>query len=309
MKNEFTYPSLDKKTQIHAIEWKPEGEIKAIVQICHGMVEYIDRYDAFAQYLCDHGYYVLGNDHLGHGESVQGKDYYGFFDKKYGNEILIGDIHRLRHNTRKNYPDLPYFMMGHSMGSFLVREYIELYGKDLAGAIVMGTGSQPSAVLSAGKMLCRLTALFRGWNYRSNFIDNLAFGSYNKQFEPGRTDRDWLTKDEKIVDAYRADPWCTFQFTVNAYFHLFRCIEFMQQKENIKKIPSGLPILLVSGACDPVGNNGKALTKIRDEYNKYGIRDVEIKLYENDRHEILNETDRETVYEDLLHWLESQRIR
>ncbi|XCP85253.1 alpha/beta fold hydrolase [Roseburia hominis] len=307
MKQEFTYPSRDGATRIHAIEWKPEGEIKAVLQMCHGMVEYIDRYDAFARFLNEHGYYVVGHDHLGHGGSVRSEELHGYFHDTRGNECVIGDIHKLRLITKEKYPDIPYFMLGHSMGSFLIRQYMELYGEGLSGVIVMGTGSQPAVVLGAGRMLCRVIAAVRGWTYRSALIDNMAFGSYNKKFEPARTDKDWLTKDESIVDAYRAHPWCTFRFTVNAYYHMFRGIQFAQKKENIRRIPVNLPLFLVAGADDPVGNFGKSVKQVYDTYRKCGIQDVSIKLYENDRHEILNETDRDTVFTDILEWLEEKR--
>lgn len=307
MKQEFTYPSRDGVTRIHAIEWKPEGEIKAVLQLCHGMVEYIDRYDAFARFLNEHGYYVVGHDHLGHGGSVRSEELHGYFHETRGNECVIGDIHKLRLITKEKYPDIPYFMLGHSMGSFLIRQYMELYGEGLSGVIVMGTGSQPAVVLGAGRMLCRAIAAVRGWTYRSALIDNMAFASYNKKFEPARTDKDWLTKDESIVDAYRVHPWCTFRFTVNAYYHMFRGIQFAQKKENIRRIPANLPLFLVAGADDPVGNFGKSVKQVYDTYRKCGIQDVRIKLYENDRHEILNETDRDTVFADILEWLEEKR--
>lgn len=308
MKREFTFASRDGVTKIHAIEWNPEGKVKAVLQMCHGMVEYIDRYDAFARFLTEHGYYVVGHDHLGHGASVRSEEYHGYFHETRGNEYVIGDIHKLRVMTQKKYPDVPYFMLGHSMGSFLIRQYMELYGQNLAGVIVMGTGAQPAVVLGFGRMLCRIIAAFKGWNYRSSLVDNMAFGSYNKRFEPSRTDKDWLTKDEKIVDEYRDHPWCTFRFTVNAYYHMFRGIQFLQNKKNIERIPKNLPLFLVAGADDPVGNFGKSVRAVSEIYKNCGIKDVELKLYETDRHEILNESDRETVYEDLLKWMERVRI-
>lgn len=308
MKNEFYYPSKDGVTEIHAIEWIPEGNIKGILQICHGMCEFIDRYDDFANYLNQNGYYVTGNDHLGHGKSVQDKDHYGYFHDPDGNKCVISDIHSLRERTQKKYPDVPYFLLGHSMGSFLARQYICLHGERLAGAIIMGTGSQPDNTLKLGMRLCRMISKFHGQMHRSKFIDNMAFGSYNKKFEPARTPNDWLTKDSQIVDTYLTNPLCTFMFTVNAYYHLFCTIQFDQQESNIQKIPKTLPILVTSGADDPVGDFGKGVQQAYDAYKKAGIKDLQIKLYENDRHEILNETDRETVYADMLAWLESKRI-
>ncbi len=303
VKRDFTFASTDGVTKIHGIEWKPEGEIKAILQICHGMVEYIDRYDGFASFLTEYGYYVVGHDHLGHGQSVQSEEDHGYFAHPNGNECVIGDIHRLRRMVQKKYPDIPYFMLGHSMGSFLIRQYMEMHGEGLAGVIVMGTGLQPGAVLTAGKAICKTIARFKGWRHRSNFVDNMAFASYNKKFEPARTDKDWLTKDEAVVDAYRAHPWCTFQFTVNAYYQMFCGIQYAQT--HVEQIPKALPLFVVAGADDPVGNFGKSVTEVSETYKKAGIKDVSLKLYENDRHEILNETDRQTVYEDILGWLEA----
>ncbi len=303
MKQDFYYPSSDKKTQIHGIVWAPEQPPKAVLQICHGMVEYIDRYDEFARYAASRGYYVVGNDHLGHGASVVSDDQHGYFAHPNGNECVIADIHRLRTMVQKKYPDLPYFILGHSMGSFLTRQYIQIHGKGLAGAIIMGTGSQPDIVLHIGKLICRTIAQFRGWHYRSAFVDGMAFGGYNKQFEPARTPNDWLTKDTAIIDACIGNPWSTFRFTVNAYYHMFRGIQYIQKPVHIEQIPKDLPLLFVAGGDDPVGNNGKSVIKVYKEYKKAGIKNVKIKLYPNDRHEILNETDRDVVYEDLLYWL------
>lgn len=304
MKQHFTYLSKDGITRIHGIAWKPEGKVKAVLQICHGMVEFIDRYDDFARYLTEFGFYVTGHDHLGHGQSVIDEAHLGYFAKEEGNACVIGDIHRLRRKTQTMYPDVPYFMLGHSMGSFLIRQYMELYGDGLAGVIVMGTGSQPAPVLTAARLLCRGLALIKGWEYRSLLVDNLAFASYNKAFEPARTPKDWLTKDTDIVDAYNANPLCNFHFTLNAYYNMFSGIAFIQKKENIRRIPKTLPIFLVAGQDDPVGNFGKGIEQVYEILKKHGLDDLQIRLYENDRHEILNELDREVVYLDLLEWME-----
>lgn len=304
-KNEFTYPSADNKTTIYATEWIPDGEVRAVLQIAHGMVEYIDRYDGFASFLADHGFYVTGNDHLGHGRSVTSDDEHGYFAHPNGNECVIKDIDRLRLITTEKYPGIPYFFLGHSMGSFLLRQYLTMYGRGLAGAIVMGTGEQPAPVLNAGKMLCRAIALVKGWHHRSGLVNGIAFGSYNKAFEPARTPCDWLSRDENNVDAYMKDPWCTYMFTVNGYYQMFSGIQKCQNPKNIDRIPKDLPVLFVSGAEDPVGESGKGVKKAYDSYVKAGILDVGIKLYEKDRHEILNEIDRQEVYRDLLDWLEA----
>lgn len=306
MRNEFYFPSKDGKTKIHVTEWIPEGDIRAVLQICHGMCEFIGRYDNFAEFLNSHGYYVVGNDHLGHGESVVNDEDHGYFADPGGNECVISDIHTLRTITQEKYPHVPYFLLGHSMGSFLARQYICLHGSGLTGAVIMGTGSQPGIVLNLGIFLCRLSALFHGQHYRSRFINNLAFGGYNKSFEPARTSCDWLTRDQQIVDAYLDHPWCTFMFTVNAYRHMFRGIRFAQNPSNISRIPKDLPLLVTSGAEDPVGNFGKGVRQVYDTYLEAGLRDVTLTLYDNDRHEILNETDRDKVYSDLLAWMEAK---
>ena len=217
MRDEFYFPSKDGNTEIHTIEWKPVGEVRAVLQICHGMVEYIRRYDEFAQFLCREGYYVVGNDHLGHGKSIQAKSEYGFFNEKYGNACVLGDMHTLRQRTEKKYPGVPYFMLGHSMGSSLLRQYIQMYGNGLSGAVLMGTvADHKKAALLFGKRLCRVMAAFRGWHYRSKMVDNLVLGAYNKKFKPARTRADWITSDNENLDMYVADPLCSFMSTVNA---------------------------------------------------------------------------------------------
>ena len=226
MRKEFIYPSKDGRTQIHTIAWVPEKEVRAVLQIAHGMVEFIDRYDRFAEALNAEGIYVVGNDHLGHGKSVTDESRLGFFGEPDGNAFVIGDMHELRLMTEKEYPDVPYFMLGHSMGSFLMQQYIEMYGRGLSGAMIMGTGYRSAGTLKAGKMLCVLMGGVRGWHYRSKIINNMALGSYNKSFKPVRTTADWLTRDEAIVDAYVAEPLCQFMFTVNGYYHMFRGMEY-----------------------------------------------------------------------------------
>lgn len=307
MKNEFYYKSQDNATQIHAIEWIPDGKILAILQISHGMVEYIDRYDEFARYLCERGYYVVGQDHLGHGASVQSDENHGYFHKDCGNEYVIGDIHTLRQMTAEKYPDAPYFLLGHSMGSFLTRQYIKTHGDGLSGVIIMGTGSQPLALIRLGKLLCRIVAGIKGWNYRSRFVNNMAFGGYNKKFAPARTPMDWISRNEDNVDRYVKDPWCTFVFTVNGYYHMFRGMEQLTKKENFNHIPKSLPVFFVAGQDDPVGDFGKGVERVFRKYRDGGIQDVSMKLYPDDRHEILNEPDRFDIYEDLYQWLESKR--
>lgn len=306
MKKEFYFPSKDEKTKIHAIEWIPEGKVRAVIQICHGMVEYIDRYNDFAAYLAENGYYVVGHDHLGHGKSVYSSERLGYFHEKHGNECVIGDIHQLRVRTEERYPSVPYFMLGHSMGSFLVRQYLGFYGAGITGAIIMGTGNQPNFILQAGKVVCRWTALFKGWHCRSGLVDGMAVGSYNKQFERETDGSNWLSRNPENVRNYRNDLLCGYMFTVNAYYHMFSGMVQMNRQEKAGRIPRGVAVAFVSGKEDPVGNFGKGVRQIYKRYKMIGVEDVKIRLYEDDRHEILNEVDREQVYQDILMWLEKR---
>ena len=305
MKRDFTYPSRDGKTQIHAVEWLPEGRPKAVLQLCHGMCEFIGRYDAFARYLAGHGFAVTGNDHLGHGGSVAEDSLPGYFAKTDPGLCLLEDMHALRKSAEGKFPGIPYFLLGHSMGSFLVRQYITRYGEGLSGAVIMGTGSQPAAALAGGKAICRLSALFGGWKKRSRLVNSMVLGSNNRRFEPARTKNDWLTREHDIVDAYNEDPRCGFVFTLNGFDTLFRVIGDCQKPAAVARVPKDLPLLFVSGGDDPVGAFGSGVEKAFRLYEGAGIRDVSMKLYPGDRHEILNETDRETVYSDLLGWFSS----
>lgn len=303
-KEEFYYESTCKTTKIHAVSYLPQGEVKAILQIAHGMVEYIERYEAFAHYLCSQGFLVTGNDHLGHGKSVNSKEEWGYFSKEDGNRAVLNDIHKLTMITKEKYPDIPYFLLGHSMGSFYTRQYLCEYGNELTGAIIMGTGCQSLALIQFGRLLTKCISLFKGWNYRCNLINNIAFGSYNKHFQPTRTTKDWLSKDTAIVDKYVADERCNFVFTLNAYYNMFTGISRLYNAELLSQMPKELPVFFVSGQEDPVGNYGKGVLKAADMFKKVGMKHVSIKLYPTDRHEILNETDRKQVYEDLYCWLE-----
>jgi len=308
MRTEFYFPSKDGNTEIHTIEWKPDGEVKAVLQISHGMLEHAQRYDEFAQFLAAHGFYVVANDHLGHGKSVQSEGYYGFFHEKYGNTYLIGDMHTLRQRCMEKYPKLPYFMLGHSMGSILVRQYIQRYGKGLAGVILSGAVSdETTATLQAGKKICQIIAACRSWHYCSKLVNNLSFGRYDKKMKSATAEMNWITSDGPKLQEYLADPLCSFAMSVNGYYHMY--CGLLQAKSEIgnRMIPKTLPILLASGAEDPVGDFGKGVKKIYDQYVSVGAQDIQLQLYENGRHEILNEVNRRQVYQDMYEWL-SKRI-
>ncbi|MDW5299167.1 MAG: alpha/beta fold hydrolase [Sedimentibacter sp.] len=306
-KEEFYYDSADKKTKIHAIKWVPKVEIKAVLQVTHGMLEHIDRYNEFANALAAKGILVAGNDHLGHGSSLLTENDRGFFSECEGNKVVIEDIHKLMELIKKQHGDVPYFLLGHSMGSFLIRQYITIYNQGIDGAIIVGTGHQPYALLKSGLLITKFIAAFKGWRYRSKFVNNLAIGNNNKHFEPSRTNVDWLSKDEIIVDAYKNDKRINFIFTLNSYYNMFKGMIYLYDNNNLNKMPKELPIIFLSGEQDPVGNFGKDVIKLHNNFKNLGMKDVSLKLYKDDRHEIINELDRETVYRDIENWI-LQRI-
>ena len=305
-KEEFYFDSSDGITKIRAVRYIPDGDIKAVLQISHGMVEFIDRYEDFASFLTNKGYLVTGNDHLGHGGSVTNKDKWGYFAKEEGHKKVLDDVHKLTLITKEYCPNKPYFLLGHSMGSFICRYYLFMYGDELDGAIVMGTGQQAPGLLQVAKVLTRSVARSKGWEYRSSMLNGLAICSYNKKWEPSETHLDWLTKDETIVDKYFHEPMNNFVFTANGFYGLFSMIEQVINVDNINKMPKNLPVLITSGQEDPVGNFSKDPKALYEIYKKANMKDVQIKLYPNDRHEILNELDRDVVYNDIYNWLESK---
>ena len=307
MKKEYiSYPSADGITTINAAKWIPDGKPKAVLQIVHGMVEYIERYNDFARYLADHGYLVVAEDHIGHGKSVVSPEYYGYFGND-GAKWIIADIHHLREQMQNDFPDIPYMMLGHSMGSFLTRQYITekdaAYAEGLAGVIIMGTGWKPAAKLVVGRILTKILGTKKKAK-RTKLIEFLEFGPYLKHVDNPETSSDWLTKDKDIIKAYRKDPLCTFHFTPNGFYHLACITQKAQDISRIKKLPAGLPILFASGAEVPVGKWGEGVRKAFMVYKENTECIVDINLYLDDRHEILNETNRAEVYKDMLEFLD-----
>ncbi|MBR4026038.1 MAG: alpha/beta hydrolase [Lachnospiraceae bacterium] len=305
----FTFLSNDGKTKVHAVKWKPDsGEYYAILQISHGMVEYIERYVPFAEYLTSRGYMIVGHDHIGHGASVVSQKDWGYFCEGNPSDILVADMHKLRSLIQEENANIPYFILGHSMGSFLLRKYLAFYHENLNGAIIMGTGFIPPGMTKLALKLTNLVGYIRGTHYRSKFISNLTFGASYKGFDMSGTqpEKSWLTKDIEIVKKYYNEPRCTFLFTLNGYKGLFEAVDFSCNIENIKTLPKRLPILIVSGKDDPVGDMGIGVEKVYQMFQDADLEDVVCKLYENDRHEILNETDREQVFEDIFVWLQNR---
>lgn len=303
-KRTLKLPSKDGVHQLNVVVWEPETEIRAVVQISHGMIEMIERYEDFALFLNRHGFVVVGNDHLGHGLTAGCDEDLGYFCPKNMSATVVADLHRVTKYAKKKYSNVPYFLFGHSMGSFMARRYLMTYGEELTGAVICGTGSQKTSVLIAGKIVSGIMRLMFGDRFRSKLLKRNAFNTYQKKIKNPKTQSDWLTRDEEIVDFCIGNKYCNFIFTVNGYRTLFEVLSFIQNKNNVEKIPKRLPILFIAGEADPVGNYGKSVKAIYAAYKDAGIKNVNIRLYPDDRHEVLNELDRDRVYVDVLLWIE-----
>lgn len=297
--------STDSKNNLNVIIWETEKEPIGVLQIVHGMAEYIDRYDNFAKYMTEHGFNVIGHDHLGHGHSVSDERDYGFFAEENGDKIIIEDMHSVTQYARENWEELPNFILGHSMGSFCLRQYLTKYSNDVFGAIIMGTGWIPSAAAMLGKTIATNTCKSKGSHTVNPLLIKLTLEPYNKPFAPARTNCDWLSRDEKQVDLYVNDKLCGFDFTAGAYKDFFTILEKIAKNRQLIGMRKSLPIFITSGSVDPVGGK-KACEKLNAQYKRCGINDVTLKLWENDRHEILNELDKSDVYRYIYNWLKSK---
>ena len=284
-------PALDARL------WRPEGAPRAVVQLVHGMAEHMDRYDPVARRLNRAGLAVIGHTHLGHGPRAQRQGYFADHD---GWQRLIDDVHRLRGIAQEQFPGLPYLMLGHSMGSFVTRCYLQEHGEGLAGAMLSGTGHFDRKTVTAALAAANLVCLLGGARKPSALIDRLAFGGCNKPFAPCRTDFDWLSRADAEVDKYVADPYCGFLFTGSGYRELFRGLKRLTDLEALRRMPKELPLLLFSGDSDPVGGMGRGVEQVAREMRDAGMEHVEVRLYPGGRHEILNETNRDEVVRDVI---------
>lgn len=306
VKEEFYYDSRDGVSKLHAVRYTPDGDedVRCIVQIVHGMTEYVERYEEFAQYLTSKGIVVTGEDHMGHGKSVGKDGKLGYFCEQDPATVLVRDAHRLKKTTQTIYPNVPYIIMGHSMGSFIARNYMFRYGTGITGAIIMGTGMPDKKLMTLSKAVAGMQKAFFGPRHVSELINKLVFGKANAEIPDARTDYDWLTKDTLRVDRYIADPLCGFTFTVNGFATLFELIMRLHQPENLERIPKKMPVLFVSGTADPIGDYGRGVQKAYDSLSSVGMENLQLKMYEGDRHELLNETDRSIVAQDIYRWIE-----
>lgn len=302
-KEQFFIPSSNGTSKLHVVIWKPEGEIRMVLQIAHGMIEHIGYYEKFALWLVERGVAVAGHDHLGHGQTVSGPEEFGFFGEKDGYLFLVKDLHRVRKALESRLDPVPYVLMGHSMGSFLVRRYLTAFGSGLDGAILMGTGNQPGYQVRAGLTLAGICSLVFGAAYRSRTAQSLFRRVMNQRCLPVRTPMDWLSTDEEQVDRYMEDRACSFLFTCSGYRDLLRLVLDAENTRLKKRIPPQLPLLLISGEEDPVGGYGKGVKKACRDYQKAGMEHVEMILYPDCRHELVIEKNWEQVSADIYQWM------
>ncbi len=304
IKNEFTFKSVSGLADIHCACYKPEnGEVKAIFQIAHGMAEHLERYEGFIEVLCANGFAVYINDHLGHGQSVSAKSELGFFgEKKDGWKFFVEDCHELTKLAKKENEGKPLIFFGHSMGSFVARAYSTKYADEIAGAIYCGT-SGPNPAAGAGIALTNLIIKLKGTHHRSKLIDKVGFGAYNNKFEK-RTAFDWLSRDNAEVDKYIADELCGFLFTACGYRDLFSLLSYVSSKEWFSTLSKELPVLIISGEMDPVGEYSKGIENVYSTLLANGKKNVEKILYKQARHEILNESKCfDDVCADVISWV------
>ncbi len=291
--------------RIHACKWTPEGQPRAVVQIVHGIAEFVERYDDFANFLTRQGFLVVAEDHMGHGQSIQGGSIQGYFHG--GWFTAVEDTMQMLRDTRLAYPNIPYILFGHSMGSFMARTILCKYpDSGIHAAIICGTGWQPAFALPALIRVIESICKKNDETKPSEKLQGMVFGSYNKRVEHPRTPNDWLTRDAKIVDAYNAHPLCGFTASCGLLRDMMKGILFIEQKVNLAAMRKDLPVFFIAGGDDPVGSYGKGIYQTSDAFRKSGMKDVSVHIYPLGRHEILNEINKEEVYEDVLGWIGSK---
>lgn len=288
--------------KLHGCRWMPERPPVAVVQIVHGIAEFVERYDRFAQYLNGLGYAVVAEDHMGHGKSINGEGIQGYFHG--GWFTAVDDSYALLQKNRREFPDLPYVLFGHSMGSFMSRTILCRYpDSGISAAILCGTGWKPGLVLSSGIAICEMVCKIQGETNPNKTLENLVFSGYNKRVEHPRTPYDWLTRDSGIVDEYIASPLCGFTPTGGLMRELLKGIRYVQEPKHLAAMKKELPVLFIAGGDDPVGDYGKGVLQAADAFRRAGMTDVTHKLYPLGRHEILNEINSDEVFRDISSWL------
>ena len=303
IKEEFYYNSADSKTKVHAVKWTPTSNIRAIIQISHGVTEHILRYDEFAKYMNQKGILVVGNDHLGHGQSMGTPMYFG---KEGSWNYIVKDMHTCREIIQSEYPDVPYFMLGFSLGSFALRTYLIDYIPKIKGAIIIGTGHNSKIEFALANFITKKEIKKYGEEKSTPTIKSLTFDTYNKLFKPNKTDYDWLSLSKKNIEDYINDPLRGESMSAGLFRELLRGMRYTSQISNIKKMNLNTKILLLSGEKDPVGGQTKGVNKVFKLLKKANIDDVKLKYYSDLRHDILHEDNKEEIYEFIYNWLISK---
>lgn len=303
---DFTFPS---STGIHIVRarvCRPDGKVRGVVQITHGIAEHIERYDAFMSFLASNGFVSAGIDLPGHGRSSRDNTEKGFFAKKDGWNRVVDDMHTLYLKMHAEYPDVPYILFGHSMGSFLTRTYIIRYPDDHDLVILSGTGHQSRALILGGCIAADMMCALNGADAWGEALNRIAFGSYLDRIKDPRTPFDWLSRDEEAVDRYIADENCGFTAKNGLYRDMLHGISFITDARNIARMNPDKPVLFLSGAEDPVGEYGAGVERAYNAFRRALCKDVMMKLYPGGRHEMLNETNRDEVFQDILNWINSR---
>lgn len=281
--------------------YEPTTEAKGIIQICHGMAEHIGRYDNFMNFLCDNGYIVVGYDQRGHGMTAGSVENCGYMSDSDNIEVLVEDVHKVVKHIKNAYPEKNIYLFGHSMGSFVSQRYVELYNNEISGLILSGSSYNDGLIIKLGNILASMITKSKGRKHISHFINNLSLGSYNKKFKPAKTSVDWLSRDNENNVKYENDEYCGMIFTVSYFKDLTNCFKLIAK--DLELINNKLPIYIMSGDNDPVGNFGKGTTLLFTKLKKVGISDLTLKLYKDGRHEMLNEINKEEVYKNILEWV------
>ncbi|MBU3130069.1 alpha/beta hydrolase [Clostridium tagluense] len=290
--------------EIFVYKWLPDEniQVKGVVQIAHGMAETAARYEGFARALTNDGFIVYANDHRGHGKTAGQISKLGDLGED-GFNSMVENMHQLNERIKEENHNLPIFLFGHSMGSFLTQRYICLYGGGLKGTIVSGSCGKQGIIVDIARLIAKREIRKIGRAGKSNKLDKLSFGNYNNSFKPNRTAFDWLSRDNKQVDKYIDDPFCGTVFTAGFFYDFLGGLKRIADPREIENVPKDLPIYIFSGDKDPVGKNGKGVLKLIKTYKEHGMVDLTYKLYKDGRHEMLNEINREEVIADVIKWL------
>jgi len=304
MQSTTTTVTASDGTGLHTHRWLPDGEAKAVVQIAHGMAEHSARYVRLAEALTASGYAVYADDHRGHGATASKADH-GYFADHDGWDAVVADLRAVTDFAREENPGLPLFLLGHSMGSFLSRAYVIEDSRELSGVVLSGTAGDPGLLGKAGSAVAHTESRLRGRRHVSTLLDKLTFGQYNAAFKPNRTDFDWLSRDDAEVDLYVADELCGNTFTSGFYADLLGGLIRINDRRQVARVRRDLPILVVSGDADPVGDSGKGPRAVAEQFESVGVADVTCTLYPGARHEIFNETNRDEVTADVVEWLDA----